>query len=182
MQQITLLRQFIGQGPYLTQRDRCMAENLLWIRDQNPSSKIIAWAHNDHIKKSEGAMGNFLADSLKNNYRAFGFTFYEGSYRAKVRGTDAGVDAEQAYPGTLEYLLEQLDEPVLLLDLKSMREQDSPVLMWIDNLSYRSVGAIKQMNEFTGRNISDDFDYLIFIRQSTPSHKLETQIQRPPKI
>ena len=182
MQQIALLRQFIGQGPYLTQRDRCMAENLLWIKDQNPSSKIIAWAHNDHIKKSEGMMGNFLADSLKEDYLTVGFTFYGGSYKANGQIGVSNVDAQYAYPGTLEYVLNQLDEPIFMLDLKKMRTQNDPMLEWIDNLQYRSVGAIKQVNEFTGRNISDDFDYLIFIRQSTPSHKLETRIQRPPKI
>ena len=181
-QNIVLLRQFTVQNPGFLWRDRCMADNLLWIRRQNPSSKIIAWAHNMHIKKSDGMMGSYLKNSLGRDYSAVGFTFYEGSYRAKVGDTDAGVDAERAYPGTLEYLLEQLDEPVFLLDIKTMREQNSPMLEWIDNLQNRNVGSMKPANEFQESNISDDFDYLIFIRESTPSHKLATRIQRPPKI
>lgn len=181
-QNIVLLRQYATPANSFLWRDRCMANNLLWIRRQNPDSKIIAWAHNGHVKKSDAVMGSYLADSLGNDYLAVGFTFYDGGYRAKERDTDTGYEAQRAGPGTLEYLLEQLDEPIFLLDLKSMREQNSPLLEWIDDLPYRSVGSRKPINEFTERNISDDFDCLIFIRQSSPSHILENTIQRPPKI
>lgn len=171
-QNATLIRQFLGQGP-LAWRDRCMAGNLLWIKRQNPSSRIVIWAHNGHIEKGSGRMGNILQDSLGTDYVNFGFTFYDGKYTGIRRGANKWEqDAQQAYPGTLEYLLDELGEPALILDLKKMRKERSPVLGWIDGLWFRHVGAVKIDREFSDRDITDKFDYLIFIRRSSPSHLL----------
>lgn len=171
-QNITLIRQFLGQGP-LVWRDRCMADNLLWIKRQNPSSRIVVWAHNEHIKKSSDRMGDILQDSLGRDYMNFGFTFHDGKYTGVRRGGRELVhEAQRAYPGTLEYLLNKLGEPMFILDLKKMREEKSPVLTWIDDLWFRHVGVVKIDNEFPDRAVTDKFDYLIFIRNTTPSHLL----------
>lgn len=171
-QNIMLIRQFLGQGP-LIWRDRCMAGNLLWIKRQNPSSRIVIWAHNGHIEKSGGMMGHILQDSLETNYVNFGFTFHDGKYTGIRRGCNKWEqDAQQAGPGTLEYLLDKLGEPMFILDLKKIREEQSPVLGWIDNLWFRHVGAVKTDNEFCDRVITDKFDYLIFINKSSPSRLL----------
>lgn len=171
-QNTTLIRQFLGQGP-LVWRDRCMADNLLWIKRQNPSSRIVVWAHNEHIKKNSDRMGDILQDSLGRDYINFGFTFHDGKYTgARRSGRELVHEAQRAYPGTLEYLLNKLGEPTFILDLKKMREEKSPVLTWIDDLWFRHVGVVKIDNEFPDRGITDKFDYLIFIRNTTPSHLL----------
>lgn len=172
-QNTALLRQYLGQGPLLRWRDRCMAENLLWIKRQNSSSRIVAWAHNGHIEKEAGAMGGVLCDSLGTDYVNFGFTFYDGEYTGICPGSNEWVQtAQRAFPGTLEYLLHKLGVPVFILDLKRMRAENSPVLKWIDDLRFRHVGAVKLDNEFRDRNVTKKFDYLVFIRQTTPSHLL----------
>lgn len=169
-QNVTLIRQFLGQGP-LVWRDRCMADNLLWIKQQNPSSRIVIWAHNGHIEKNTGMMGDILQDSLKTNYVNFGFTFYDGKYTGVRRDSRELVqEAQRAYPGTLEYLLNKFEEPMFILDLKKIREDKSPVLLWIDDLWYRHVGVVKIDDEFPDRNITNKFDYLIFIHQTSPSN------------
>lgn len=174
-QNVTLLRQFAGQGP-LIWRDRCMADNLLWIKRQNPSSRIVIWAHNGHIEKDRRKMGGILQESMGRDYVNFGFTFHNGQYTALRRGQRELVHpAQQPYPGTLEYLLGKLGEPMFILDLKKMREQKSPVLQWIDELWFRHVGVVKIDNEFTDRGVTDKFDYLIFIRKTTPSQLLYNQ-------
>lgn len=171
-QNTTLIRQFLGQGP-LVWRDRCMADNLLWIKRQNPSSRIVVWAHNGHIEKNTSMMGDILQDSLGRDYVNFGFTFHDGKYTGMRRGGRELVHkAQQAYPGTLEYLLDKLGEPMFILDLKKMREQGSPALAWIDELWFRHVGVVKIDNEFSDRSVTDKFDYLLFIRESSPSHLL----------
>ena len=168
-QNVTLIYQFLGQGPVVW-RDRCMADNILWIRQQNPSSRIVIWAHNGHIEKSSSMMGDFLDDSLKSDYTNFGFTFYDGTYTGIRRDSkDFVQQAQKAYPGTVEYLLGKLDEPIFILDLKKMRKDGSSTLSWIDDLWFRHVGAAKLENEFTDKNISEKFDYLVFIRHTTPS-------------
>lgn len=174
-QNITLIRQFLGHGP-LAWRDRCMAENLLWIKRQNPSSRIVIWAHNGHIGKNTGIMGDMLQDSLGADYVNFGFTFHDGKYTGVRRDGNEWVhDAQRAYPGTLEYLLGKLGEPLFILDLKKMREQGSPALAWIDDMRFRHVGVVKIENEFTDRCVTKLFDYLIFIRKTSPSRLLFDQ-------
>ena len=168
-QNVTLIHQFLGQGP-IVWRDRCMADNILWIKQQNPSSRIVIWAHNGHIEKNSSMMGDFLDDSLKSAYTNFGFTFYDGTYTGIRRDSKDFVQkAQQAHPGTVEYLLEKLDEPIFILDLKKMRTDRASTLTWIDDLWFRHVGAAKLENEFTDKDISEKFDYLVFIRHTTPS-------------
>lgn len=170
-QNTALLRQYLGQGPLLRWRDRCMAENLLWIKRQNPASRIVAWAHNGHIEKGAGAMGGVLSDSLGTDYVNFGFTFYDGKYSGICPGSNEWVQtAQRAFPGTLEYLLGKFGHPILILDLKKMRAEGSPALEWIDELRFRHVGSVKLDNEFRDRNVTKKFDYLVFIRRTTPSH------------
>ena len=57
-------------------------------------------------------------------------------------------------------MLGQLDEPLFILDLKKMREEDSSCLQWLGNLEFREVGATPEI--FYNTQISDMFDYLIF--------------------
>lgn len=172
LQNATLLKQYLGQGQ-LGWRDRCMANNLLWINKKYPLSRIIIWAHNGHIQKCGGKMGHFLKDSLATDYTSFGFTFYDGSYTAIRRSSNQFIHkAQRAYPGTLEHLLEQVDEPIFILDLKKIRADNSPIIEWIDALNFRHVGVVKIEAEFPDRRITDAFDYLIFIRESTPSQLL----------
>ena len=48
LQNIELLHQFLSQKEDPDWRDRGMAENLLWILQNNPGSKAVVWAHNSH--------------------------------------------------------------------------------------------------------------------------------------
>lgn len=170
-QLVTLQHQYLGQDGLFSRRDRCMAENLLWIKRQKPASRIVVWAHNGHIEKSGGKMGGFLKESLGEEYVNFGFTFYDGKYTGISPGNEERVqDAQRACPGTLEYLLDKLGDPLFILDLKKMREEKSPALTWLDRLRFRHIGAVKVENEFPDRGITEKFDYLVFIRESTPSH------------
>ena len=167
LQNITIINQFLGQGTY-SWRERCMADNILWINRLNPLSRMIVWAHNSHIKKSGGSMGKYLKDSLGDDYVTVGFTFYDGNYSA----TGWGDKNHQAYPGTLEHLLEQLNHYAFILDLKKIRLENNPIVKWIDNVNFRQVGALRKDNEFNSTKVTEDFDYLIFIRYSNPSKLL----------
>ena len=177
-QQVTLMRQYlsISSGPMgerYWNRDLSMAENLLWIKAQNPASRIVVWAHNDHVKKEEGSVGGHLYESLGDDYVTFGFAFYDGNYTAYSERKLTSCEAKTACPGTLEYLLNQLGEPVFLLDLKAMRDAHDPMLEWIEPLYFRSVGAGPTEPEFSDDNcVPAVFDYLLFIRHTTPSRLL----------
>jgi len=176
LQNITVIQQYLEMNSSLW-RDKCMADNFLWIKNYNPKSKLVIWAHNGHIMKTNQMMGSHLAQKLGNDYTTFGFAFFDGSYTATGGKGLTSYDAIQAYPGTLEYLLEQLKEPIFILDLKKIKSENPKGLEWLTGqIEYRRVGAMGGMqNEFSESKVSDDFDYLIFIKTSSPSSLLTVQ-------
>ena len=70
----------------------------------------------------------------------------------------------------MEYLLEQLNEPQFILNLKKMREEKAHALQWIDKQVFRAIGANPDAIYVTLE--SDMVDYLIFIRNTTASQLL----------
>ena len=173
---IELLHQFLSQGEDLDWRDKGMANNLLWIMQQNPDARIAVWAHNTHISRSQSKtsssrpMGAFLKDSLADDFRSFGFVCFEGEFTAK-KGPQYFPAILKPEPGTLEYLLEQLNEPQFILNLKKMREEKAHALQWIDKQVFRAIGANPDVVYDT--RVSDMFDYLIFIRNTSASHMIQ---------
>lgn len=155
-------------------RDKFMAENFLWIKEHNPNSKFIISAHNGHINNAKNKMGEYLKDKLQNDYKTFGFAFFDGEYKArgtkdKILGTQT---AQKPYLGTYEYWLNSLNVPYFILDLKEMKK-DKDLSWLVSDLDFRSVGHTKPTNEFYQTDISDNYDYLIFINKSTSSKRPE---------
>lgn len=151
-------------------RNQFMAENVLWIKDQNPNSKIILWAHNGHINKEPIRMGKYLSNRLDKGYTAIGFAFHAGQYTAKGENGLTAYDAQEPYAGTYEYFLNCINEPYFILDIKRIKEDKNERLKWlIEELDLRIIGSRNRPDEFLHKNISEDFDYLIFINKSTAS-------------
>ena len=69
---------FYLNGPSNEIRDNYMAENLSWILDNNPNSKIVLWAHNGHISKQRGGMGNNISIKYSDQYYSIGFLTNKG--------------------------------------------------------------------------------------------------------
>ena len=170
-QNIVIIKQCIRGLSINLWRDKCMADNFLWIKEQNPNSKFIISAHNTHIKKTSQMMGYHLAQNLDDDYVTIGCTFYEGNFTGGGRNGLTSYEAIQAYPGTLEFLLEQLNEPIFILDLKKIKSDNNNDVTWLkERLPYRRTGnAGGNPFEFEESKITDDFDYLIFIRTSSPT-------------
>lgn len=167
LQNLRILEQASWQPP--NKRDQYMAENLLWIKEQNRNEKVVLWAHNEHIRKTGRRMGEYLSDSLKNNYLNIGFTFHEGNYTAQGTNGLQSYDAEDSYIGTYEYFFNAIDEPIFLLDLRNV-PKDNPACAWIhEELKFRKVGSTKTDKEFRSATITEDFDVLIFIKSSSHS-------------
>ena len=164
----------IEQSLDIASRDKYMAENLLWIKSQNPDSKIIAWAHNGHIKGTGYSMGRYLSDSLKNDYLTIGFTFHKGNYTAVGDNGLTNYQAQESYPGTYEYFFNAINEPIFIMDLREIKKQNSVYSKWLlEQLLFRSVGAMKMDNEFYETDLTADFDLIIFINESTNSRLLD---------
>jgi erythromycin esterase len=52
-------------------------------------------------------MGDHLSQRLGDEYKTFGFAFFDGRYTATGNKGITSYNAMQAYPGTLEFLLAQ---------------------------------------------------------------------------
>jgi len=65
-------------------RDRDMAANVKWILDHEPpGTKIMLWAHNGHVSTAPWAMGSLLRRLYRQEMVVCGFSFSEGSFRAR---------------------------------------------------------------------------------------------------
>ena len=166
LQCLRVIEQYLDDS--LLYRDKYMAENLAWLLQQNKNHKIIASGHNGHITKTGKRMGYYLSQQYKEDYIAIGATFHEGSYRA-----GDVYDAETSFPGTYEYLLNSIDMPIFVLDLKRIKNERPSELEWLlqPGLS-RSIGGQKRQFEFMRLNLSESYDYLIFIKQVSPTQML----------
>ena len=84
LQNIELGKYIDDSGELNAQRDRMMAENTLWILQQEQTrgnSRIMISGHNNHIMQCENAgtpvLGSLLAENLGDGYFAIGTDFYK---------------------------------------------------------------------------------------------------------
>jgi erythromycin esterase len=175
LQNAIIIHQFLKQNGSenfdYTYRDKCMAENIGWILDNNPDSKIILWAHNGHISKHSGAMGKFLSDKYEEDYLAIGFLHNSGKYTAV--DTKKGLNNEniliESEPGSFEYNFSKIDTPIFLLDFREVNE-DEPNSIWLNNkLKHRSIGAVAVEHQFYPAFLSKDYDAIIYLEATNPS-------------
>lgn len=109
-------------------RDRGMAENLLWwLNGPLKDRKVIVWAHNYHVMndfylsqegapaRGGGPMGRFLKEALGADLYTIGFTSHSGGTLDLEAGKEAPVAS-----GDLEALLHAAGRPWLFLDLSRL--------------------------------------------------------------
>ena len=160
-------------------RDESMAENIRWILEQNPGSRMVLWAHNNHIAEAAesrfGArvpMGIFLADWYGDAYRSIGFVLGHGEYRGY--DPDAGRVVEVELPPMqtgVGAALSQLESPLFFLSLDSVA--NTPEAAWLSQEQFaRSIGAGVIQGSLRRMVLSDRFDGVIFVRAVTPSRGL----------
>jgi len=171
LQNTRIIEQYLDKNSI--SRDKYMVENLLWIKAQNPKSKIAIWAHNGHIMKRGHSMGKFLADSLSNDYVTIGFTFHKGHYTAVGENGLTKYTAQDSYIGTYEYFFNAINEPIFILDLRAAKQDNSKNGEWLLQKSgFRRVGSTKMDYEFEETSLTNDFDLMIFINESSNSKLL----------
>ncbi len=152
-------------------RDRQMADNLIWIKEQNPESKIICWGATSHflynstqvrmdnpiiqlvagnyLKKSP-RMGNFIKEKYEEKVYTIGFTTYGGQF-----GLNKGKKIKPAKKGSLEFILAQSDKDNLFLALE----------MWdFNDYKTRPLG-----NRYMKNDITQVMDAVIFNRHMSPT-------------
>ena len=167
LQNIRILEQITHNEDYRL-RDYYMAENVAWIYKENPKSKIVLWAHNEHVKNSNKSMGYHLKEKYGDSYISIGFCFYEGEYTAAGNGGIKVYKAQKAYDGTYESVFNKVQVPYFILDLGDKEYLPKSLL-------FRKTGAIKFENEFAKTHLSKDYDYIVFIQKSSASELMNKE-------
>ena len=154
----------------LVRRDRSMALNIKWILDQNPSAKIVLWAHNGHVARGwmgYRPMGEDLHDMYGAQMVVLGFAFNRGSFQA-MRARSGGLQNFTVGPapaGSLDALLGTAGIPLFALNLRNA----PPSLR--ETRPSRQIGAVfaseSEANYFRRVSAPKIFDAILFVENTT---------------
>ena len=159
----------------LRNRDRYMAENILWIGRREPERKMVVWAHNGHVERTAGHMGGYLSLRLGDGYRSVGFVFGKGQFRAKPAPGSPEVrtiTVSDEGAGELDQALLAVSMPLVALDFKSaIAPIHGPISM-------REFGALAvNPRQRVQRDVARAFDFLIFVRDTTAARPTPTGVR-----
>ncbi|MFA5804720.1 MAG: erythromycin esterase family protein [Melioribacteraceae bacterium] len=170
-------------------RDLYMAENTEWLTELlGPNTKVVQWAHNMHIAKNpsgttSGTQGYVLSQHLSTQYKAIGFSFNYGSFKA------TGYNSQQnTYTVGLTFSINQLppqdsfnyifnySQPQNFILLNSDILQNSTLYNWINSTKkFLSFGAIYYPDSFNDNfdssNLGSEYDAMIHFHTTTASVK-----------
>lgn len=174
LQNVRLVNQFVETvATGRSTRDKSMAENVIWLQKEH--EKIIVWAHNAHVKKSNRY--NTLGSSLANTFKDFisvGFTMNQGKYLAYG---ETGLDTFSVQPilhNSYEMYFSKADIPLFALDLRKASKNEL-ASKWLTETKFgRDVGAHGFIS--TGYYpfiLSDDFDIMIYTESTKPTTVLK---------
>jgi erythromycin esterase-like protein len=159
-------------------RDEIMAENIEWIANHSPASKVILWAHNGHVAYKEypgyRPMGSYLQQVFGSKYVNFGFSFNQGSFRAFEVGKGVHVFRVGPAPsGSLDQTLAATGVPTFMLDLRKLPVR-GPAADWISMPHVtRNVGAAYSEGSAPSFLLSmrakEAFDFVVFVGDTSPS-------------
>ena len=168
-------------------RDEAMAENILWILDQEgEDGKLVVWAHNGHVGTESGRMGGYLRDSLGTDLVSLGFVFSRGSFRAmdstqegRLREIEVGIPPETDLGATLA----RAGVPLGLLNLRQL-PSGSAALEWFHApQAYRHIGATYYPDwQFSLMMVPEQFDGLFFVEKTSATHGYTQFSGRPSSV
>jgi erythromycin esterase len=160
-------------------RDESMADNLDWIlAHTSPGTKVVTWAHNGHVSKNLGtfkSMGYYLSERHGEDMVVFGFAFHSGEYTAVGKNGINVYGTSLSEPGSVEWFLKSSGIPQMILDLREASGGDKGARWLMQELDFRSIGAMAMDYAFSPRKITEEFDALIYFTKTTPSECFRSQ-------
>jgi erythromycin esterase len=169
-----VLRQWAEQ-PTDLQRDQAMAANVAWLLGQEPTAKVVLWAHNMHIRRDEyqPRMGQYLSKQLGPAYVAVGFATGHGA--ASVFNADGAAHALALTPpvsNSFEAWLDQASAPTYFLPVRSAASASK----WLTkNRKFRNVGEAEPPRGAAYQfmwyaPLASAFDALFYLHETSASH------------
>jgi erythromycin esterase-like protein len=157
-------------------RDKYMAENISRFAKENQLLKIIIWAHNAHISTSEdygAGMGRYLNSEY--SIYSIGFSLGQGYFTGADLTNGGNLGSYPLQPpieDSYESFFIQSKYPNFFLDLKGIKRVSGNEWLF-ESRKLRYIGAgIYGRYQFVKTNLTGNFDAIIFVKDSTPSHLL----------
>ena len=153
-------------------RDELMFLVVDFIRQKYPDENIIMFAHNAHISKGSGFLevnvGRMLHEKYGRDYFALASTFNEGHYRAinNISGKRELIESRPAFGGCYEHNLNTLNKSAYFLPLRNIQIIKGKNDWLSRKMFFRTVGIGTRDNEFTFLDLMENFDGVIFLRES----------------
>lgn len=155
-----------------TARDRSMAENVAWILEQDPKSKIVLWAHNGHVAKRQFAMGKYLDERFGVRHMAVAFATSKGNYQAIGPNGLGEHPLGEPPPRSIESVFQQVGLSQFILDLRAVQigSMDSG---WLAKARpFRAIGAMAQDQQFFPVQLPREYDAVLYIDSTSRARPL----------
>jgi erythromycin esterase len=161
-------------------RDSAMAVNVQWLLTKAPAgTRIMLWAHNEHVAVREGWMGRALRDRFGDAYRSVALLFGQGSFNAVLlpSGGLRPLASASVRTGSIESYLQRAGALIALFDARRLLAADAEVAaVFRGPLFMRTIGSgydpAQEQASFVVRDLPDHFDHLLFVQSATPTRLL----------
>ena len=169
-------------------RDLYMAQNITRrINQEKPGTRIIVWAHNDHVGKQKGALGNYLQTVYGPDYYALGFSFNQGAFQAREMAANVTIGALKEFTvnaapeGSVEWYLNRTGIKNFIIDFRNTAKTEV-IEQWLSqSRRMRSIGLgfFGERNSFLRINLQQTYDGLVFIETTTRARPNPTGTRGP---
>lgn len=155
-------------------REELMAGNIGRLLALYPDAKVIYLAHNQHVCNRNGkakSTGGWLKERYGNRYEIVGTCYYTGTDLYKQRGLAGQPVINESVRGSYERLFNQLEENGFYLDLKRLRDRKQAAGAWLTEPMLMRNYGVEPFNyyyEFTITDLTQEYDGVLFIRESVP--------------
>lgn len=165
-------------------RDPYMSANIKWMSQQSKGSKMMLWAHNEHVCSGGNLpfMGKLVKQEFGEKFYSIGFVFNEGEYTGtrqyKCSALEAGVFSFAPAPsGSFSDLLSATGIKNGFLSMES-KGMDDKMAAWftgshkVYEVGYRGFDNMKKLL-LKKRKLSDIYDAIFFVnKMSNTDHYL----------
>ncbi len=158
----------------VTLHDQYFADHAEWAK-QALGGKTMVWGHNIHVAKGvidremyPKVAGQFLEERFGDKYVAIGTTTTMGKFTAFSEGKLA-TDTIQQNVNSSNYKLGEVSDEMFMLDVRNLKDQAKEwaqkELPFFDGIAQ----IIPDRPQYFNASLSEQFDILIHIRETSPS-------------